>query len=159
MEGVEENRKLTRAVLDKLALHSLKCRPSKCLFEQEEVEFLGVDIGRGSMKVTTAKTQAIQAEQPPKMKKQLRCFLGITGYHRKFIKGYTDIAKPLHTLTREVPFVWTNDQQKAFEELKRRLISAPVLSFSKNEGKFHLEVDASDQAIGVVLSQLQDHEW
>jgi hypothetical protein len=93
------------------------------------------------------------------MKKQLRRFLRLTGYHRKFIKVYSELARPLHDLTKDVPYRWEDAQQKAFEMLKASLMTTPVLAFPKDKGEFRLETDVSMYVTGAVLSQLQDGIW
>jgi hypothetical protein len=102
----EENRTWTRKVLKKLEANQLYCQ-EKCIFEVEEVEFLGVTIGQGTIKISKKKMKAIQDEKPLTTRKGLRRFLGITNYHQKFIKGYLSLARPLHDLTKDVPFEWT----------------------------------------------------
>jgi hypothetical protein len=88
-------------------------------------------------------------------RKGLRRFLGITNYHRKFIQGYSALTRPLHELTKDVPFDWTRKCQGAFERLITALTTAPVLALPADEGLFRLEMDASDLATGAVLSQAQ----
>jgi hypothetical protein len=88
----EENRKITRAVLGKLEKESLKCHSSKCMFKALEVEFLGVRMAREGLSVTQSKVATIKKEKPPKNKKLLRRFLGMTGYHRRFIRDYATKA-------------------------------------------------------------------
>jgi hypothetical protein len=99
--------------------------------------------------------EAITKEQAPKTRKGLRCFLGMTNYHQKFIWNYSTIARPLHKLTKDVPFVWTDSCQGAFEKLRQALMEAPVLALPSDEGKFQLEMDASDVATRAVLYQMQ----
>jgi hypothetical protein len=152
----EENQLWTRKVSKKLEANQLYCREEKCVFEVDEVEFLGVTIRQGSIKISKKKTEVIRNEKPLMTQKSLRRFLGITNYHRKFIKGYSTIARPLHNLTRDVPFDWTRDCQTAFKEPREALVMAPVLALPANKGKFRLETDALDVATGAVLYQLQE---
>jgi hypothetical protein len=151
----EENRSWTRQVLEKLSKNKLYCRKSKCTFEQEEAEFLGITIRQGMVRMSKKKTEAITKEQPLKTRRGLRCFLGMTNYHQKFIKNYSSIARPLHELTKDIPFLWTNSCQNAFEKLRGALTDAPVLPLPSDEGKFWLETDTSDVATGTVLYQMQ----
>jgi hypothetical protein len=83
----------------------------------EEIEFLGVTLGQGTVKISKKKTEAICNEQPPSTKKGLRRFLGITNYHRRFIKEYSTITRPLHELTKDVPYIWDQPCQEAFKKL------------------------------------------
>ena len=86
--------------------------------------------------------------------KEVREFVALASYYRRFISNFAEIARSLHKLTRKGQvFVWTEDQQTAFEQLKKCLTSAPVLSTPKDEGKYVLDSDASDEALGLVLQQ------
>jgi hypothetical protein len=106
--------------------------------------------------VSPSKVEAILKEKAPTMKKGIRQFLGIANYHRRFIKDYTHITCPLHKLTKDVPYVWTNMQEDSFQALKEALVCSPMLALPKDHGKFHLETVTSDVATGVVLSQEQE---
>lgn len=87
---------------------------------------------------------------------EIKGFLGLAGYYRKFIENFSEIASPLTKLTcKNVKFVWNREFQKAFELLKQKLVSAPILSYPQKEGKFILDTDASLYGIGAVLSQIQ----
>lgn len=87
---------------------------------------------------------------------ELRSFLGLCSYYRRFIPGFADVAAPLHALQRKhVVFRWTSEQEDAFNQLKERLVSAPVLGMPNNTGTFYLDTDASDVGVGAVLSQDQ----
>jgi len=89
----------------------------------------------------------------------VRSFIGLASYYRKFIKDFAEIAAPLHALTgKNAKFLWTEDCETAFERLKRRLITSPVLSMPDDFGEFRLDTDASNKSIGAVLSQVQDGE-
>jgi hypothetical protein len=107
------------------------------------------------VKISKKKMEAITEEKPLTSRKILRRFLGITNYHRKFIQNYSMIARPLHELTKDVPFNWMRECQEAFEWLIEALTTAPVLALPADKGPFRLEKDASDLATGVVLSQEQ----
>jgi hypothetical protein len=109
------------------------------------------------VKISNKKTEAIRSKKPPTTRKGLRRFFGITNYHRKFIRNYSRIARPLHKLTKDVPFEWTKQCQEALEELKEALVTAPVLALLADKGRFRLETDALDMATGAVLYQLQDN--
>jgi hypothetical protein len=102
------------------------------------------------------KMDAIRNEKPLNTRKGLRRFLGITNYDCKFIKGYSTIARPLHKLTKDVPFEWMHQCQEVFKELREALITAPVLALPADTGKFHPETDASDIVTGAVLYQMQN---
>jgi hypothetical protein len=149
------NQYWTGRVLAKLVENHLHCRKEKCQFEKEEVEFLGVLLGEGSIKVSPGKVQAICNEKALSTRKGLRCFLGITNYHQHFIKAYSTVTKPLHKLTKDVEYVWTSECQEAFDGLKEVLTLASVLVLPLEDGKFRLKTDTSDMATGAVLYQEQ----
>ncbi len=100
------------------------------------------------------------AEWPmPTKKVQLQSFLGFTNFYRCFIRGYSKVVKPMIQLTGNDPWKWGKAQQDAFEELKRLLAEEVVLAIPTEDGKFRVEADASEGAIGAVLSQEQDGKW
>jgi hypothetical protein len=135
-EDLKSNQYWTGRVLTKLEENRLFCRKEKCQFEKSEVEFLGVMLSSGRVGISPSKVTAIQNEEPPKTKKGIRRFLGITNYHRRFIKGYSAMARPLHELTKDVPFVWDEGCDQAFRSLKEALVMAPVPALPGDEGKF-----------------------
>ena len=101
---------------------------------------------------------AVVKEWPvPKSVKAVRSFLGFTGYYRRFIQNYSSLASPLTGLTKKGrKFLWGEDAQIAFEDLKEKLTSAPVLGYPNNTGQFILDTDASGCSIGAVISQVRD---
>ena len=105
------------------------------------------------------KVEAVKSWKTPKSKKDVKSFLGLSGYYRRFIPNYSSIAKPLHNITAQSSeFLWNDGCQKSFVQLKESLISAPVLSYPKAHGLFILDCDASGYGLGSVLSQVQDNE-
>jgi hypothetical protein len=155
-ETREENWYWVRQVLHKLEEHHLFCRKEKCQFEVEEVEFLGVVLARGGVRVSDTKTCAIWEETLPRTWKGLWCFLGLTNYHRRFLEGYSAMVRPLHDLTKDIPYEWMVSCQEAFNRLKDALVTAPILALPLDKGKFRLEMDALDVATGAVLLQQQE---
>jgi hypothetical protein len=124
------------------------------------VEFLGVLLTQGTVRVSLKKVEVIKKEELPTTRKGVRCFLGLTNYHRRFIRNYLTIAKPLHELTKDVKFEWSSSCQEAFDRLKEALSSTPVLALLGDQGTFRLETDASNMAMGAVLYQQQeDQSW
>ncbi len=105
------------------------------------------------------KIAGIAAWPVPIKKVQLQSFLGFTNFYRRFIKGYSRVVKPMTQLTGNDPWKWGKAQQDAFEELKRLLAEEVVLAIPTENGKFRVEADASEGAIGAVLSQEQDGKW
>lgn len=109
------------------------------------------------MRTDPRKTECIRQWPEPSCVKDVRSFLGLCGYYRRFIYKYAEIAKPLHQLTeKKRPFQWTDDCSKAFLELKTRLITSPILAYPDFSKSFILDTDASNFAISAVLSQEVD---
>jgi len=144
-------------VLGRLAEYSLKLKPRKCQLFRAEVEYLGHLISKDGIKTDPKKTECIQNWPEPKCVKDIRSFLGLCSYYRRFIYKHAEIAKPLHQLTeKNRQFVWTKECSNAFIALKDALVSAPVLSYPDFTQPFILDTDASDFAVAAVLSQTID---
>ena len=102
------------------------------------------------------KTKVIVDWPAPKNLHEVRQFLGLCSYYRKFVKNFSSLASPLHELMKkEEPFNWTPRRQYAFEQLKQNLTNGPILAMSQGGGEFVLDVDASNWAAGAVLQQYQ----
>ena len=113
-------------------------------------------ISNAGLAADTKKVEAVSGFPVPKDVKQLRSFLGLASYYRRFILGFSKIANPLFALTKkDVPYIWKDDCQQAFDELKDRLTKAPVLIYPDFSERFILETDASGVGLGAVLSQRQ----
>lgn len=127
---------------------------SKCRFAKQEISYLGHVISAAGVATDPSKIQSIQAWPRPQDVKQLRSFLGLAGYYRKFVQHYALLARPLTDLLKKgVCFVWTSAHDSAFEALKAALISAPVLALPNFNKTFQLQTDASDRGVGDVLLQ------
>ena len=136
---------------------NLKLSPKKCHFFQKKVKFLGHVVSEEGVATDPAKIQAVKDWPVPKTVKEVRSYLGLTSYYRKFIYQYADKAKCLYKVTeKNQKFCWTEDCQKAFEELKTALITAPILSYPTADDLFIIDCDASNVGMGAVLSQIQD---
>ncbi len=159
-DTIEELEYWTRKVLDIIRLHRLSCKPVKCQFEKTEVKFLGTMISAGQLAINPSKISAISDWPIPRKLKDLESFLGTCNFWRKFIKGFSDIARPLNSLRqKDVPFIWSSKCQVAFDALKSAITSAPVLKTPQQDLPYLLETDASGFAIGAVLSQPHDNKW
>ena len=144
-------------VLDRLATAGLKLKPRKCALFHKQVAFLGHVISLEGVSTQTEKVEAVKSWPIPKSKKEVRSFLGLVGYYRRFIKGFANIARPLTKLTGlHEKFKWTDDCQAAFEQLKSSLMTAPILGYPRPIGQIIVDTDASGEAVGAVLSQVQD---
>ena len=150
----EEHAKHLRIILQTLREHRLYAKLSKCQFWIDSVAFLGHIVSAEGVSVDPQKVEAILNWKPPMSVTEIRSFLGLSGYYRKFVEGFSKIAAPLTRLTRkEEPFLWSEACQQSFDELKRRLTSAPVLTLPSGQDGFAVYCDASRQGLSCVLMQ------
>ena len=157
-ETWEEHLRVWRVVLERLKETGLTARPTKCHIGFRKLEYLGHCLSWGTLTPEDAKVQQVKDAERPKTKRQVRAFLGLTGYYRKFVPGYSQLAAPLTDLTvkgKPDKVVWTPACQQAFEALKDSLTSGRVLRLPDLEKEFALRTDASDRGLGAVL--LQEH--
>ena len=149
--------KVVLEILHVFRKHKLSLKAEKCVFLQKEIKYLGHVISGESLKPDPVKLDAVQEWPPPTNLKQLRSFLGFLNYYRRFIHNYAKKARPLNDLTcTNTPWTWGKPQQDAFDLLKDAMLSNPVLAHPDQTKPFLLETDASNVAIGAVLSQQQD---
>ena len=142
------------ALFDKLIEANLRLKPSKCQFACKEVRYLGHVISKEGIAVDPEKTTSIKSFKAPRNIKEVRMFLGLCNYYRKFIQNHSKITAPLtQLLQKDHEFEWTTDCQKALDMLKQKLTSPPILIFPDFEKEFVLQTDASGTAIGYVLGQ------
>src|SRR3954469_13652796 len=150
----EEHAEHLRLILTKLREHKLYVKYSKCEFWLPEVTYLGHVISKDGIAVTPERIQAIIDWTPPKTVKQVRSFLGLASYCRRFFENFSKIAKPLtKLLKKDKKFLWTPKCEESFQELKRRLTSAPVLAPPDTRRDFDIYCDASRQGLGCILMQ------
>lgn len=152
----EEHLDHLRQVLETLRKEKLYAKLAKCDFNKVEVPFLGHIVGRHGIKVNPKKIQVVQEWPEPQDVTQMRQFLGLTNYFRKFIQGYSSIAAPLNDLTKkntDFKKLWTPDHSVLFQKLKDALTSAPVLVLPDFQKPFELVSDASIMGTGAVLLQ------
>ena len=153
----EEHLRIIREFFKRLSRAMLTINLSKSEFGQAQVTYLGHVVGQGEVKPVSAKVEAIAKFPQPESKKQLMRFLGMAGYYRRFCPNFAAVAEPLtQLLSKRVKFIWSERCDKAFEELKAMLQSAPVLAAPDFRSPFKLAVDASDVAAGAVLLQEDD---
>ncbi|KAJ1110626.1 hypothetical protein NDU88_007975 [Pleurodeles waltl] len=146
-------------VLEALQKAGLTIKASKCQIGQGSVVYLGHQVGSGQVAPLQPKIDTILAWEPPKTQTEMRAFLGLTGYYRRFVKGYGTIVTPLTELTsKKQPkkVIWTEACQNAFDALKAAMCTAPVLKAPDYSKEFVVQTDASEHGIGAVLSQLNE---
>ncbi|GFW23820.1 retrovirus-related Pol polyprotein from transposon 297 [Trichonephila clavipes] len=150
----EEHLQNIRKVLSKLSDANLKLNPSKCKFFQKEVNYLGHIISAEGVRTDPEKVSAVKNWKRPENLLELRSFLGLCTYYRKFVKGFSNIARPLHKLTEsKQKFQWTKECEDSFLQLKEALTSSPILIYPQPDKPFILDTDASNESVGAVLSQ------
>ena len=124
---------------------------------RSEVEYLGHVITPVGLRPNSKLVEAVRDYSPPKNIQELRRFLGFTSYYRRFVNQFAKVAELLHCLThKNAVFQWSQEYQTAFEELKGRLVTPPVLAYPNFDADFVLQTDASHQGLGAVLSQRQE---
>jgi hypothetical protein len=143
-----------REVFDRIRENRLKLKPEKCEFLRKEVSYLGHVISENGVLPERTKTKAVEEFPTPQNVKQLRSFLGLLSYYRRFVPNFSHIAAPLHTLLKkDTPYEWTADHEQTFQSLKGKLLSPPILRYPDFNRRFVLTTDASGEGLGAVLSQ------
>ena len=146
-----------REVFDRIREAGLKLKPSKCCLARAEVGFLGHVVSGQGILPDPDKLRAIQDIPPPTSVQALHSFLGLASYYRRFVKGFANIAAPLHhLLVKGAKWEWSADCNHAFQELKHHLTRAPTVAYPDFSLPFCLYTDASNEGLGAVLSQKQD---
>ena len=157
-ETMEQHLEHVGAVLDKLRRFKLYGKLNKCEFAKKEVEYLGHIITADGVSMEDSKIKAIEKWPVPKKKVDVQSFLGMVNYYRRFIKGCSDLSRPLTKLCGKQEFHWNSDQQRAFEDLKNAITSAPVLRIYDPKLPITVTTDASKFALGGVLEQTDGKE-
>ena len=147
-----------RAVLSRLRDVELAAKPSKCFLGFKDIDYLGYRVGQGVIKPDEEKMEKISQAPRPTTKKQIRSFLGLVGFYRRFVPNFAEIAVPLTDATKDrapVKVVWTEACEQAFQLLKKRLCEQPVCALPDFDKTFVLRTDASDTGLGAILIQDQ----
>ena len=151
---IEEHNKNLRILFERLRQVGLKLQPDKCEYLRPELEYLGHVISEHGIQPNPDRIEKVRTYPIPKTPKEIKQFLGLVGYYRKFIKDFSKVAKPLTRLLQKSSiFQWTSEQQHSFNSLKSKLTSQPVLSYPDWNRPFVLTTDASNEAIGAILFQ------
>ncbi|GKA17424.1 putative reverse transcriptase domain-containing protein [Tanacetum coccineum] len=150
----KEHKEHLKLILELLKKEELYAKFSKCEFWIPKVQFLGHVIDSEGIHVDPAKIESIKDWTSPKSPTEIRQFLGLAGYYRRFIEGFSKIAKPMTKLTqKKVKFEWGDKQEAAFQLLKQKLCSAPILALPEGSEDFIAYCDASKKGLGAVLMQ------
>ena len=129
----------------------------KCKLARKSVEFLGHVVSTEGLRPNPRLLESIREIPPHSTVTEVRSFLGLVGYYRRFIKGFSDIARPLNSLLeKDREFKWTNECQSSFVNLKEKLINDPIVAYPDFQLPFKLYTDASNVGLGAVLAQKQD---
>ena len=147
-------------VFNRIRNAKLTVKQRKCQFVMERCNYLGHVVGSGQVRPDPSKLEAVKSFATPTTKKEVRIFLGLTGYYRKFINKYSSLAAPLSDLTRKVvpnKVPWSDKCERAFNTLKQILCLNPVLQSPDFNKPFLLQTDASNKGVGAILSQVDDN--
>jgi hypothetical protein len=154
----EHHRLLVKEVFEALRENQLKVKFAKCRFAQQKLIFLRHEISAEGVATDSRKIQAIKEWVVPTNANEVRRFLGLVGYYRRFVKNFGIISRSLFDLLKKgVVFMWTHQIEDAFQALKQALTSAPVLALPNFKETFEIETDACDYGVGAVLMQKGTH--
>lgn len=154
-ENDADHEEHVKEVLRRLEKYDLFCKPEKCEFHKDSIEYLGMIIGSGTISMDPKKVEAVADWPTPTKVKDIQAFLGFANFYRRFIKDFSKLAGPMMELLRkDAQWRWTVRQQESFDGLKKKFTESPVLAMPDLEKPFIVECDASDFATGAVLSQI-----
>ena len=155
--NISDHRHAVHDVLKVAQLHDLYFKPEKCLFHSSSMDYLGVILEKGVTRMDPAKIAGVDTWPVPKNATEVRKALGFFNFYCPFIKDFTFIARPLHKLTRkDQEWHWGTEEQNAFDKLKKRVTTEPVLAHANLNDQFEMEVDASGYTVGAVLLQQKE---
>ena len=156
----EDHLKNLQLTYERFRKHNLKLKPKKCSLFHTETLFLGRVVSSDGVSVNPENVQRVKSWSVPKLVKEVEQFLGFVNYHREHIQDFAKLASVLYKLTgSRATFYWGEPEQEAFDQLKEKMIAAPILGYPNSEDTFVLDTDSSNHSIGAVLSQIQDgHE-
>ena len=153
-ENNEEHDRNLHRVIQRLEEKNLTLNPEKCQFRMDKVVFMGLLVSKYGIGPTEQRVRAVLESSRPTAPTEVRSFLGMVGFSASFIPNFSIMAEPLRAISSQgVPFVWGSEQEKAFQELKQQLASAPVLAFFDKDAHTRVIADASPMRLGAVLVQ------
>ena len=157
---LEEHEQALQEIFQTIKSANIKLSPKKCTFLKHQVKYLGHIVSEHGIQTDPDKIEKIKNLPLPKTEDQLVSFLGFCGYYRKFVAKYAEVVTPLENIcnkkTKNKDIIWNDLSKRAFEVLKEKMTTPPVLSIPTQNGHFVLDTDASDIATGAVLSQIQN---
>ena len=154
---IEEHLERLGEVFQRFKDANLKINPTKCEFFRQKAPFLGHIVSREGIQADPEKTSTVNRYPIPKNATEVKSFLGLCSYYRRYVQDFAKLARPLHQLTeKSKDLLWNSEAQEAFEVLKAKLTSAPILAFPSMREFFILYTDASQHAMGSVLAQIQN---
>lgn len=157
---MQEHIEVVNQVLQKLKENDLYLKPEKCKFHKTQTEFLGLIISEGNIGMDPIKLKGVADWPTPRKLKDVQGFMGFANFYRRFIKDFSEIARPLNNLTKkDVPWTWDEEHEKAFQGLKSAFLEAPILKMPDPEKPYRMECDASNFATGAILSQQYGDTW
>jgi len=155
--SIEEHLEHLKQVFEIFSKYNLSLNLQKCKFFQESIEVLGHVLTPNGLKTVPSKVQSIALWEAPKNVNELRSFLGLASYYRKFIQNFSIRADSLFKLLKKnQPYIWTSDRNEAFEDIRHCLLSDPILCYPDFDKEFIVRTDASTQGIGAVLLQVEE---
>ena len=158
-ETLEDHKVHVRTILQRLKDNNLYSKIEKCIFHASSVEFLGYVVSSNGISMEPSRVKAIRDWPTPRSIKDIQKFLGFANFYRMFVPNYSKTIVPItQLLKKDVPFEWTADCTSAFELLKDKFTSSPILAHADTSKPFYVETDASDFALGGVLSQIQESD-
>jgi len=158
-ETKEGHDEIIEEILRRLEENNLYIKLEKCVWKVRKIGFLGVVIGLDGIEMEKEKVDRVLSWLEPKNMKDVRKFLGLANYYKRFIKDFAQVARPMNALTRkDIKWQWGQEQQKAFNKLKEVFITKPVLAAPDLNKEFRVETDASNYTTGRVLSMKYSNE-
>jgi len=152
-ETEEGHDEIVEEILRRLENNDLYVKPEKCVWKVRKIGFLGVIIGPNGIEMEEEKVDGVLSWPEPKNVKDIRKFLGLANYYRRFIKDFAQVARPMNVLTRkDVKWRWEGEEQATFDKLKKIFMTRPVLAAPDLDKEFRVETDTSNYATGGVLS-------
>ena len=152
---LKEHCQVVQEVLERLEQYNLYLRPEKCEFEKDSMEYLVMIIRPGEVQMDPGKDTAVKDWPTPTTLKEVRAFIGFANFYRRFIKDFSTMAHPLHDLTKkDVPWHWSQEQQEAFNTIKKQFCEEPILKVYDPELPTHVECDTSQSLLLVAM-----HGW